>query len=152
MLYTLFYFFKNKYSHGSLFIEEVAFPLPLGLFNRHPYSECNWGDINVIYKIETDQQSWATKCELLRFYQLSALLISTGYLKFSCWYLIFSGAYLKNAWWLYIGRLLVGCGIGLLSYVVIFVTCYLLWLQLKQYCHRKNTNKYSPLHNRYRFI
>ncbi|KAI5424239.1 sugar transporter ERD6-like 5 isoform X1 [Lathyrus oleraceus] len=24
----------------------------------------------------------------------------------------------KNAWWLYIGRLLVGCGIGLLSYVV----------------------------------
>ena len=30
--------------------------------------------------------------------------------------------FLKVAWWLYVGRLLVGCGIGLLSYVVNFVT------------------------------
>lgn len=31
---------------------------------------------------------------------------------------------LKVAWWLYIGRLLLGCGMGLLSYVVNYIDFY----------------------------
>lgn len=75
--------------------------------------------LNVIKWVD---KLWAEEFGPLRFFRLN-ILIPQGFHKVSCWYLTF-GAYLKDAWWLYIGRVLVGCGIGLLSYVVIFVIWY----------------------------
>jgi len=49
--------------------------------------------------------------------------------------------FLKVAWWLYVGRLLVGCGIGLLSYVVNFVTVLYVMIAVQMiFSHSRNTH------------
>jgi len=68
-------------------------------------------------------------------------------------YLTFGGTCLKDAWWLYIGRLLVGCGIGLLSYVVTFRDVLFVIIAIKtMFSCQKITDEYFPWCNRYRFI
>lgn len=91
----------------------------------HPYTPLSYKPIQAKYLFE--KLTWSVKQTLIFAHKLSRFYLTHG-------------ACLKVGWWLYVGRFLVGCGMGLLSYVVIVVTLSFSQVQFERNSVTQNKN------------